>query len=302
MNTAYLNPESAGCPITMPVFEVDPDEPVTFAGDEEDDFDMSAPCEVFDVDVQPPPPPVDETEAEQHRSTQEVCARLMKASAAAIDKAVANRPKHIQDLIDAPYEPDPLSIVTEERLAAARKRADELAERMRNPPPKPPPPPPLPPAEAEAKRLADFDADMKVIEMLMAKSAKFIEDAATARVDGFTSTAVPESIAQGFLPREPRDEGSSRHCFQRASPRTQVANRPQHIQDLMDGKVEWNPPSKQIAEECERNGDLTEGCVYNKMMDNFANNCPYHLLTQKGKTYDEMQAEFAANCPYHLIL
>ena len=42
----------------------------------------------------------------------------------------------------------------------------------------------------------------------------------------------------------------------------------------MDGKVEWNPPSKQIAEECERNGDLTEGCVYNKMMDNFANNCP----------------------------
>lgn len=57
-----------------------------------------------------------------------------------------------------------------------------------------------------------------------------------------------------------------------------VANRPQHIQDLMDGKVEWNPPSKQIAEECERNGDLTEGCVYNKMMDNFANQCAdYHL-------------------------
>ena len=95
--------ESKGCPITMPVFEVDPDEPVTFAGDEEEDddgFDMSAPCEIFDVDVQPPPPPVDETEAEQHRSTQEVCARLMKASAAAIDKAVANRPKHIQDLMD----------------------------------------------------------------------------------------------------------------------------------------------------------------------------------------------------------
>ena len=38
------------------------------------------------------------------------------------------------------------------------------------------------------------------------------------------------------------------------------------------------------------------------MMDNFAANCPYHLLTQKGKTYDEMQNEFAAACPYHLIL
>ena len=34
------------------------------------------------------------------------------------------------------------------------------------------------------------------------------------------------------------------------------------------------------------------------MMDNFAANCPYHLLTQKGKTYDEMQNEFAAACPY----
>ena len=41
---------------------------------------------------------------------------------------------------------------------------------------------------------------------------------------------------------------------------------------------------------------------FDNMMDNFANNCPYHLLTQKGKTYDEMQAEFATNCPYHLIL
>ena len=240
----------------MPVYAVD-DQP-TMAEDPDGDVEVPE-VQQFSVDEQPLSPPADPTEAELHRSTQEVCERLMKVSKDAIDKAVANRPKHIQDLIDAPYEPNPICQVSDEELAEAKKKADELAERMRNgPPPKPPPPPPLPPDEAEAKRKADFDADMAVIEELMKSSAKFIEDA--------------------------------------------VANRPQHIQDLIDGKVEWDPPSKKIQRECEAAGDLTEGCVYNKMMDNFAANCPYHLLTQKGKTYDEMQNEFAAACPYHLIL
>ena len=98
----------------MPVYAVD-DQP-TMAEDPDGDVEVPE-VQQFSVDEQPLPPPADPTEAELHRSTQEVCERLMKVSKDAIDKAVANRPKHIQDLIDAPYEPNPICQVSDEELA-----------------------------------------------------------------------------------------------------------------------------------------------------------------------------------------